>query len=431
MDNSRAFCNLSEQTRVNYQLKTALASKYPLLVLKPKFSKKLKSRNEEFDLELIKLDIKYADFVEQIKFTENENLMIYCKSAESYTKFLKLKIFREGQIIELRHATEEKCIVIRGINIDDINEHVNIEAIKSDNGINKFEKLTSFKINSTPNMVKAYCYSVEGVNSLCKDGIKFGHQIFRCTKFIRKQRVIICFDCGAPGHVSKDCKSVNKVCIRCSSKDHNRGNCPLKANENSDYNGFKCPNCNENHPATYGGCKKVKDKLKSLYENKQSHNNRFVDSNNDYLKVASININRNDSKSKNIEDNNNENILTTLNELKKQISDQKEQINKQSEQLNNQSELLKKVYKINENYENLLKSHKDLESKFTNLDSNYKKLITNTTGLISDLYFETNNKKYSENFSDKMKLYFHLEVNKNTKKLTPIKDINNKTSHND
>jgi hypothetical protein len=57
-------------------------------------------------------------------------------------------------------------------------------------------------------------------------------------------------------------------------------------------------------------------------------------------------------------------------------------------------------------------------------------LITNTTGLISDLYFETNNKKYSENFSDKMKLYFHLEVNKNTTKLTPIKDINNKTSHN-
>ena len=100
MDNSRAFSNLSEQTRVNYQLKTALASKYPLLVLKPKFSKKLKSRNEEFDLELIKLDIKYADFVEQIKFTENENLMIYCKSAESYTKFLKLKIFREGQIIK-------------------------------------------------------------------------------------------------------------------------------------------------------------------------------------------------------------------------------------------------------------------------------------------------------------------------------------------
>ena len=185
------FAGLSADTRASYASNKKLAENYPLLVHAPQVSKIKMERSREFEKEMNKLNINVEKFISRIKFTENGNLLIYCNSPESYSLLLGKKKILNGDVKELWSANEEKCIIIRGLNFNDLDGEV-FESIKSTNGLDKCENLSSVRSNTNINMVKVFCNSLIIAEKLCKTGIIIGFERYKVVKFIRKPRVNIC-----------------------------------------------------------------------------------------------------------------------------------------------------------------------------------------------------------------------------------------------
>ncbi|CAL4058730.1 unnamed protein product [Meganyctiphanes norvegica] len=74
-------------------------------------------------------------------------------------------------------------------------------------------------------------------------------------------RLIICARCSKSGHVYKYCTSAPR-CGRCG-KNHEKNQCRIPAN---DQTRRKCPNCQEQHTAAYGGCQYIKIEKQILRE---------------------------------------------------------------------------------------------------------------------------------------------------------------------
>ena len=83
--------------------------------------------------------------------------------------------------------------------------------------------------------------------------------IYRVKQFVKQVRLIICFNCGKFNHKADECRIKSAKCYKCSG-DHKPSECQA-TRENKQY---KCINCTENHPASYGGCTFFKEKLKTL-----------------------------------------------------------------------------------------------------------------------------------------------------------------------
>lgn len=257
------FAALSQETRESYLTNSRIASLFPLLVHEPKIREKKNEKIEDFKEELKRLKMNYDKYFSEIKFTENNNLLLYCKTAEAYSYVLNLRKFMDGSIKELDKASEEKCIVIRGTNFEELNDEV-FESIKDENCLVKKEEMKSVKANIKVNIVKVYCKNTAVAEKLCKEGIIIDYIRHKCSKFIRKPKITVCFNCGSTDHISRACKN-ESICIICSDKGHTKSNCIHKGKEDIAKH-YKCPNCHFDHPATYGGCKVLKEKLKSLHE---------------------------------------------------------------------------------------------------------------------------------------------------------------------
>ena len=249
-----AFAHLSDETNIHYH--NQLAPKFPMVVTKPNV-------NYQDHVKKIDDEIKNKGFlpqdIEKIKLTGAKNLLIYFKTTEKYQSFLEKKTFLNGEIQEIRQAFDDKSIVIRGVNAEDLEEQrEKLEKM----GILEFKDIPSHRMNVKHNMVRATCNTLEIAEKYIKQGIKLGYVSHRVTKFNKRPSIIVCFNCSNNGHIASHCRKPTR-CGSCSSTEHAKRDC--KINKESDKANMKCPNCNGNHPASYAGCPKFKE----VYENQQ------------------------------------------------------------------------------------------------------------------------------------------------------------------
>ena len=94
--NFPGFAGLSHKTKASYIANSQIASKHALLVYQPKISKEKSKKIIEFREELERLNLNYDNYFTEIKFIENNNLRLYCNSAESYCHVLNLHNFLQG-----------------------------------------------------------------------------------------------------------------------------------------------------------------------------------------------------------------------------------------------------------------------------------------------------------------------------------------------
>ena len=236
---------------------------YPLIIIKPIMEHQ--NHKSIIDNEITQHGFKSEDIV-SIGYTSAKNLIIQFSNRNASNKLMNLGTFLGGQVHEIRRVQEERSIVIRGSNVAELSDYKDqLREI----GIVDFKDLDSIKRDNRINMVIAVCDSIQTASQICTVGYIFLGYIKRSVrKFVLKLKIIVCFNCGSTEHIAKNCKHTG-VCIVCSSKDHTKKDCPHKGQ--TDRTKIKCPNCHGNHPATYGGCVEIKNKLKKLHEKKMEH----------------------------------------------------------------------------------------------------------------------------------------------------------------
>ena len=72
--------------------------------------------------------------------------------------------------------------------------------------------------------------------------------------FVYNRRILQCFKCQRYGHLQKNCKANEPVCLRCSGK-HESVNCPLKNSDSTEkVQTYRCANCKGCHSSTSREC---------------------------------------------------------------------------------------------------------------------------------------------------------------------------------
>lgn len=254
---NNAFINLSDLTQQSFI--QSMQKIPPLIILNPDESWRDKNNLNQ---ELAKNGI-MSDDIENLKFTEAGNLLVYCKSREVYQKILLKKTLFEKDVNELKSANDDKAIIIKDLSFHEAEEIFEREL--KPKGITSIIEIISNKKNVHINMTKAICKSSVVALKLEHEGIKIGYIRHKVNKFILKPKLVVCFNCGQNGHTAPRCKT-KSICIRCSSPDHLSKECPHV----NDIKAYKCPNCNGPHPATYGGCAFFKKKLGELYDKRNN-----------------------------------------------------------------------------------------------------------------------------------------------------------------
>ncbi|CAF1111075.1 unnamed protein product, partial [Brachionus calyciflorus] len=236
---SNAFINLSKATQSSYI--KSIQKQPPLLITNPKGNYMTLN---ELNFELERNGFKPEE-IDNVKVTEAGNILIYCKTIETYKKLLNKTSLYGGEITELETANDDKAIIIKYINYKEAQEVYN--SVLKDKGI------------------KTICESDELVEKYIHSGIKIKYKNHKVDKYVSKPRLVMCYQCGQTGHKATNCRNKAK-CIRCSSEEHVSKDCPHK----DDFKSYACPNCGGQHPATYAGCSYFKEKLQELYKRREN-----------------------------------------------------------------------------------------------------------------------------------------------------------------
>ena len=369
--------------------------KFPLLVMKPRLDET--GHLKQISSELNKKGF-LQDAIVSIKITEAKNLLVYFINSERYNDFLTLNKFMEGDIIEMKRKKEESCIVIKGVNKAEIIDYT--EDLEK-NGIEKIEDIQSKKQDVHINMVKAWCKSPQTAeNLLSKKTIKIDHYQFRITKFEIKPTIMVCFNCSGYGHRAKFCKK-EKKCVNCSSSDHNKQECPVN-NRVESRDKFKCPRCAEQHPATYGGCIKLKDAIKSA----KNLIKEPVVKKTSYAQVI-----------KSQETNKfNEMEIRLTNLLKENQSKLEESYLNLESKINEIVTLTNLVQRLEEKITGLEKKVLHLEQETNNTQA-FKVNSVNFMHDVWRLFLDKNKTIDQSSYNSKLLYYFNLKVDKSTNKL--------------
>lgn len=199
---TNAFVNLSDTTRESHKN----AKIHPIIIIKPDDIFKIKENVEE---ELKNANIKSKD-IENFKFTDAGNLLIYCKNKTTYEKILNANSICGKKAIESRRSNDHKSVIIKDISF---NEAKQIEEKLRELGITQIEELISNRKDRKLNFVKAICTNYSMAECLIKNGLKLNYKKHQVSEFINKPKLIVCFNCGGFNHTVKSqrCKKNKSV----------------------------------------------------------------------------------------------------------------------------------------------------------------------------------------------------------------------------
>jgi hypothetical protein len=259
-----AFANLSDTTKKSFYEKRIQNTNDYLLIL---YKLNKDQKTQEFIITKLKEVNPSADaLIESIQFTLAGNLLVHTKNESFYKQLLNVEEFLDGKKFKsIDDPTKNLSIVIKDITYNKLKEHEN--SLK-ERGIVSLIEIKSMKKDGITNCVKAICESEEKMIELFETGLKIGLCIHRVVAFKKPIRIIVCHKCSGFNHVASECKSKKVKCFKCSG-EHEAFKCDIK--EDSDKKLYKCPHCEGNHPATYAGCAKFKEKLAKIKAKKNKN----------------------------------------------------------------------------------------------------------------------------------------------------------------
>ena len=264
------------------------------------------NRNTQEEIKKYKIDKNNI----HIKFTANNNLMMYLKNIEDLDKISENNnIFKENKKINLEAETNNQVdIVIKNLSTVKANEYE--ETLR----INGISKIIDFK---STRIVGAKCIDQNIKQTLINNGIKLGYSFHRVEQYAKPVHVLQCMNCFEFDHKASDC--TNDIRCKNCGENHHLENCISNIS--------KCCNCEEQHKATYKQCK--------LYISRALEKvNKIKEKRNDGKSVIRI---HSEAKNKKPEtDNISENlILKAINELKQSNANYEKHIDKKFEELLN------------------------------------------------------------------------------------------------
>ena len=307
--------------------------------------------------------------VNEIKFTNNNNLLIFPKEVSDYDKLIKLNINYKGKKIE-ELAPKGIDLVLKGINFEKANRH--LDFLKSE-GIYGVRKITrSLHPEYKLNKIRIICENNEVADRLRHNGIFLNWQRLRVEEFKKSIKITQCFKCQKLGHIAINCKKLKKVCVKCGDEDHEtdtEGKLICHAIKNN------CVLCGEEHSSAYSKCKIKMAKLTEKKEFSKSYS----------------------SVTKGFEQNDNlkDFLKNSLEQIENNITQKIEQIN---DKINNVEMLVNaQIVKIENIMTSVKNNQNQIESLKTNINSlkeEYKSIYNKITISFVDFFYINNPKTH-------------------------------------
>ena len=203
------------------------------------------------------LNIWLSDCKATVKFTYNNNLLIYPETENDRNQLLGKNLnYRGKKILELAPKGIE--LVMKGLTYEDAHS---FEKELSDNHLVNLKEMKSFNNPSIKlKKVKLLCNDQNHANVLLNDGIALNYQKFHFEPFKHKFRLTQCYKCQELGHVASKC-SAKKICIGCSSPNHETdANGKLVCDTQTK----KCTLCGGDHSNAFSNCPKKIERINEI-----------------------------------------------------------------------------------------------------------------------------------------------------------------------
>ena len=299
--------------------------------------------------------------INQIKFTKNNNMLLYLKYQRDYNQ---LTCEDSNATLGGKEFTILKPklypFVIKGINYNnakDLTEELN------ELGIVNIKEIKSARNKDVIiNKVILFCKNEQTATSHKNKGfIYLSYQKHKIEEYKPAIRLTSCYKCQKFGHIAKQCRSDKTICPKCGKDDHEKDEeNKLVCNEEKKY----CINCGQEHSSAYAGCPKKKKLLQDL-KNKQkekTHNPQTTNT----PKQVSTNIQTINSKVSyaSILANSTRKQHTNITEPQlEEIANQNKTIELLTSKVNELEEKLEKANEQNAQLASALQKIKDIETK--------------------------------------------------------------------
>jgi len=301
--------------------------------------------------------------INQIKFTKNNNMLLYLKYQRDYDQLASEDsnaTLGGKEFIILKPKLYP--FVIKGINYN--NAKVLTEELNELGIVNMKEIKSARNKDAIINKVILFCDNEQtATNHKNKGFIYLSYQKHKTEEYKPAIRLTSCFKCQKFGHIAKQCRADKTVCPKCGKDDHEKDEQnKLVCNEEKKH----CINCGQEHSSAYAGCPKKKKILQDL-KNKQkekTHNPQItntpkqvstnIQTINSKVSYASILANSTQKQHTNITEPQFEEIANqnrTIELLTSKVNELEEKLEKANEQNAQLASALQKINDIETNQE--------------------------------------------------------------------------------
>ena len=295
-------------------------------------------------IEFIKTGLKITDFQLKDFYNKNKKIILYLNSVPNY---IRVTTYLEKSKVKFFTFTpkciKKKTILLKGLSSDTDPVLIYDELCKYESDDLQIFKVTRYQTTKSRNegtdlpIFLVQLSSDSNINKLKS----IRGLIHRCIRWepLRKQEITQCRNCQGFFHSASNCH-LTRRCVKCG-ESHERGECSLSTVSTEEREKLFCVICNKHgHPASYKGCEKYKELQNKIRSKRHAlKTNRpdvftTVNPNISYANITSRGVNTSNLiQQNNIENNNFNDLKSTIHALSNQIIALQKQLELQSKQI--------------------------------------------------------------------------------------------------
>ena len=245
------------------------------------------------DIANVKNELCNAIYEEGIKFSRiiptGDTLVVVCLSEDEVDRLIASAtttalLNKQFQVIIPPHLKAKKTVIVRRIDKDLTEQHVNVikEDIEHRNDWAEVEEIVKFP--KMPSMLKIRFSDIKMARKATELGISLGKYHLSQDNVEMEDFVQLtpCWVCYKYTHSVKDCPEKDiKKCSECAAVGHTFKECQEKTN-------LKCLNCDGPHRTLAAICPIRKEMIKQIREERKNNRKQFETENKTYCAIAKL-----------------------------------------------------------------------------------------------------------------------------------------------